>query len=501
MPDPLQKIKQVIRKKCTADSSGKKTTEPRYYPNVLDRRNNVAIPRKVYAIDLFSLKIKNLKKPQDGFKAMIALDLATGEIVAHEVFRIPGAIKGEPTTRRVIAALRPYFMGLEGEFVVHVDQATHFTSWLWAEFMIEIAAIPSMSARGEPRDNGVVERAIRTMKSQLLGRTVPWPTTVKSLREVRLVMDQRVEFVNTKSTPRRACGITPAQLSPALKRLEHLAPERILAHKYDEINLQPLMEFKQLAVSEFRQVYLENPYIMLRDTRDDVKYMKRHFEEELKLIQAKLDTLVKKNQKTPRKQLPLRDPAEHSVFHWIMRQPKAPKLWPEPFCRFRIAVTLLYHTGMRAAEVAEVTDQQIDKAIKLGQLDIILAKTRGPHRYVFTQAARKDLAQLEFERIQVFARHTRLAASLSRKAWSRFINAQLQPAVQRFGLNIKSHSFRVGYITNLLKRAPVQHASVIVGHKDLRSTMKYNRYLPNRTSVLELLEPMGAASSPEETKG
>lgn len=64
---------------------------------------------------------------------------------------------------------------------------------------------------------------------------------------------------------------------------------------------------------------------------------------------------------------------------------------------------------MRAAEVAEVSDQQIDTAIQHGHLDIILAKT---HRYVFTQAARDTLSRLQFERIHVFAIHKRIAGVL-----------------------------------------------------------------------------------------
>lgn len=42
--------------------------------------------------------------------------------------------------------------------------------------------------------------------------------------------------------------------------------------------------------------------------------------------------------------------------------------------------------------------------------------------------------------------------------------------------NIKSHSFRINMISNLLNKITVQHAAQIIGHKDIRSTMSYNRY-------------------------
>ena len=143
---------------------------------------------------------------------------------------------------------------------------------------------------------------------------------------------------------------------------------------------------------------------------------------------------------------------------------------------------------MRAAEVAEVTDQQIETAIKHGHLDITLAKTRRTHRYVFTPAAREALRRLHVERSQVFALHQKLAANIRGNNWVAFLNSNLQPAVKQFGLNIKSHSFRVGYVTHLLRYAPVQHVAAIAGHSDIRSTIAYNRYVPDSEHVIELLE-------------
>ncbi|MEM7494992.1 MAG: hypothetical protein AAF471_02390 [Myxococcota bacterium] len=57
------------------------------------------------------------------------------------------------------------------------------------------------------------------------------------------------------------------------------------------------------------------------------------------------------------------------------------------FCRFRLAITFLRFTGMRANEVAEVLDEQFGVALEHGHLDV-LSKTGKQHRYVFTQAAR-----------------------------------------------------------------------------------------------------------------
>jgi integrase len=56
--------------------------------------------------------------------------------------------------------------------------------------------------------------------------------------------------------------------------------------------------------------------------------------------------------------------------------------------------------------------------------------------------------------------------------------------------NIKSHSFRVNVISNLLKITTVQNTADIIGHQDIRSTMAYRRYAlsKDKEEINDLLE-------------
>lgn len=477
------------------------------FPNYFDNRNAVALPGNVIVLDLFKLNILNSKKPGDSFKAIIAVDLATAEIIAHDVFRIPKSLKGEPPAHKVIRTLREAFQNRTfcTDFIIHTDRGTQFTSQEWTLFVKELGATGSMSDVARPKDNAVAERTIRTIKSQLFKCEASWPQRVKSLREIQLVFDQKIAFYNQEFKPKRACGTTPVELRPALNAIEHLAPPRVIAHPNGDLNHKAVIEFKQKAIETLD--LSEHPYYIIRTTRDGVKRIEQkteHFahqlemqsqqlemqSQQLDLIQQHIKALYETpNTKKPqRKRLPLRDPANNTVYNWVMLQPRRPKQHRIAFLRFRLAITLLRHTGMRAAEVAEVTDQQIENAIQHGHLDITLAKTCRPHRYVFTPAAREALSRLHVERIHVFALHKKLAANIRGNNWVAFLNLNLQPAVKHFGLNIKSHSFRVGYVTHLLRYAPVQHVAAIAGHSDIRSTIAYNRYVPNREHVIELLE-------------
>lgn len=467
------------------------------FPNYFDNRNAVALPGNVIVLDLFKLHIINAKKPCYSFKAMLAVDLASAEIIAYDVYRVLNGKKGEVPAHKVIRTLQEAFKNrtFENKFILHTDRGPQFTSQEWHLFVEQLGATGSMSDFARPKDNAVAERTIRTIKSQLKKCTEPWPQRVKSLAEIKLVFEKKVAFYNHEFKPKRACGITPVKLRPALTALEHLAPPRVIAHPNGDVNHKGVIEFKQQAIENLD--LSDHPYYMLRTTRDDVKHIKGNFghlleqqSHELKLIRQELQALAQGtiHKKPRRKRLPLRDPANNTVYSWIMQQPRKPGQWRVAFLRFRLAITLLRHTGMRAAEVAEVTNPQIDTAIQHGHLDVTLAKTHKPHRYVFTQAARDALSGLHFERSQVFALHKRLAGVLRGENWVRFINSNLQPAVKQFGLTLKSHSFRVGYVTHLLRYAPVQHVAAIAGHSDIRSTIAYNRYVPDREHVIELLE-------------
>ena len=468
------------------------------FPNYLDCQNVVAIPGNAIVVDIFQMKTVNTKKPRDSFKVFFAVDLATAEFIVPTVFRIPGKRKGEVPAHKVIRVLRHALRNrdLEVGFILHSDRGIQFASKEWHLFVNELGATGSMSELARPTSNSVAERSIRTLREQLLQCPTSFPTRVKSLREIQAALDQRVAYYNEHFRPKRACGSTPDQLRPALIAAKHLAPPKRITYYNHDVNHKAILKFKEESLESF---YLRNhPYYMLRETRDGVQRIELQniqieqnnlqVQHQLHTIEKKIDALKQVTKKVQRKKVPLRDPANNTIYNWIMQQPREPQQSRRNFWRFRLAITLLRFTGMRATEVAAITKPQIETAIQYGHIDIILAKTRRTHRYVFTQHARDAISKLQVERINVFQQHQKLAAGMLPQHWIRFLNRNLQSAVKHFGLNIKSHSFRVAYVTHLLKYAPVQHTAVIVGHSDIRSTIAYNRYVPDRKHVIELLE-------------
>lgn len=56
-----------------------------------------------------------------------------------------------------------------------------------------------------------------------------------------------------------------------------------------------------------------------------------------------------------------------------------------------------------------------------------------------------------------------------------YYNKKLKPFGTKFNLIIQTHSFRIGLITHLLQTTDSNVVRDILGHKDLRTTLRYNR--------------------------
>lgn len=72
--------------------------------------------------------------------------------------------------------------------------------------------------------------------------------------------------------------------------------------------------------------------------------------------------------------------------------------------------------------------------------------------------------------------------------WIKLLNENLMFFTTKYNLKIKSHSFRINYVTNILKHSSVDRAQQFVGHKDIRSTIAYSRYQIGDQESLDILE-------------
>lgn len=145
-----------------------------------------------------------------------------------------------------------------------------------------------------------------------------------------------------------------------------------------------------------------------------------------------------------------------------------------------ISVILLYITGCR-----------INKLIKTGSIMIHSYKTSTTRRIDISES--EQLLLIKYEHIindiySVLNPMDHLLMTSKRKELSNsnayiLLNRILKKYGDKNGLTILSHSFRIGYITELLKTYNVQIAKSIIGHKQLDTTLRYDRNLLTSNEV------------------
>nr|AJF36718.1 hypothetical protein [Klebsormidium flaccidum] len=194
--------------------------------------------------------------------------------------------------------------------------------------------------------------------------------------------------------------------------------------------------------------------------------------------------------------MPLRDPASESVYDFLMSLKRALYINRYVWARARIAITLLRFLGLRASDAASLTLKDIESGLRHGSFQVSQSKTGKYRVVVLTKSAKEMLEKLDLDIQTVFRQQYNkpLASAenstkqISKDQWIRSINRFMQPAISKFNLILTSHSFRINSIPRLLRVVPLQNVKTIVGHKDIRTTERYDRFVVDPKAISQIVE-------------
>lgn len=163
--------------------------------------------------------------------------------------------------------------------------------------------------------------------------------------------------------------------------------------------------------------------------------------------------------------------------------------------KLKLIYTVLYYTGLRINEISELTKEDFLIMAERGSLSVNHYKTKTKQVHTIPGEGRKRLTQLRPEIDYLFENQSVLLASnrkdpaskdskafksstCSKAEIIKFVNKDIKKITEAYGILgvYSSHSFRVGLITRLLKQNHVQEVARIIGHSNLMSTMRYDRY-------------------------
>jgi integrase len=204
--------------------------------------------------------------------------------------------------------------------------------------------------------------------------------------------------------------------------------------------------------------------------------------------QERQEKEIRKQTRANRKRLPKRDPMTAEIYKELVKAAEGPTYIN---ARTRIALCILAVTGIRINELLPLKVNQLQTLIEENWIAIDRSK-RGPsnHKAFLTKEGKKLIQdrQKDFELIflmkepnsYVFTSEAQHTKPLGRVVVTKDVNKIMRQVSKQLSdkPNITSHSFRIGYITQLWKDTKdIEFVKQTIGHRKLDTTSAYVKSL------------------------
>lgn len=210
----------------------------------------------------------------------------------------------------------------------------------------------------------------------------------------------------------------------------------------------------------------------------------------------------KKEKWKNRRRLPKREPITTEIYDSLIQSSQ--KFKYSNFyqsARLRLALALLLVTGIRISELLPLKMKQVESLFTNHWIAIDRAK-RGPanHKAFLTKEGSRIMQERrsDFERMQLFkdgdsyiftAENSK--KPLSREAFTNLINKFIKDCARKIDRNpnLSSHSFRVGFITQLWRDTnDIEFVRQAIGHAKIDRTSQYVENLSEKERQDRMLE-------------
>ena len=200
---------------------------------------------------------------------------------------------------------------------------------------------------------------------------------------------------------------------------------------------------------------------------------------------------IRKQARVNRKRLPKREPMTAEIYKKLVQAAAGPAYID---VRLRIAICLLTITGIRINELLPLKVYQLQTLVEEGWIAIDRSK-RGPanHKAFLTKEGKKLVKdrQKDFQFIflmkepdsYVFTNESNHSKILTRETITKAVNLVTRTVSEEIlsKPNITSHSFRIGYITQLWKDSKdIEFVKQTIGHRNLDTTSAYVNQLSDQ---------------------
>ena len=230
----------------------------------------------------------------------------------------------------------------------------------------------------------------------------------------------------------------------------------------------------------------------LLQSNDQLKEQLDDVLQELNAIKKEREEKAARREKwANRKRLPKRDPINSEIYNLLIKESEGPTYIAT---RTRIAICLLTVTGIRIGELLSLKVGQLETLVEEGWISIDRLK-RGPanHKAFLTSEGKKlvKARKRDFEFLflmkdkdsYLFTSDRKPNQMLRRQTITMDVNkvmhsvSDLLPSKPK----ITSHSFRIGYISQLWKDTKdIEFVRQTIGHRSLNSTSAYVTHMDDQ---------------------
>ena len=223
----------------------------------------------------------------------------------------------------------------------------------------------------------------------------------------------------------------------------------------------------------------------LLQSNDQLKEQLDDVLKELNVIKQEREEKAARREKwAKRKRLPKRDPINSEIYNLLIKESEGPSYIAT---RTRIAICLLTVTGIRIGELLSLKVGQLETLVEEGWISIDRLK-RGPanHKAFLTSEGKKlvKARKRDFEFLflmkdkdsYVFTSDRKPNQMLRRQTITMDVNKVMHSVSNLLPSkpNITSHSFRIGYISQLWKDTKdIEFVRQTIGHRSLNATSGY----------------------------
>jgi len=272
---------------------------------------------------------------------------------------------------------------------------------------------------------------------------------------------------------------------PKIKQFEEENNNLIL--KKVESQLDLILEGQEINQQELRLGFigLAKQNSELLDLNRDLSQQLDDVLKELNAIKKEREEKAARREKwSKRKRLPKRDPINSEIYNLLIKESEGPTYIAT---RTRIAICLLTVTGIRIGELLSLKVGQLETLVEEGWISIDRLK-RGPanHKAFLTSEGKRiiKLRKRDFEFLflmkdkdsYVFTSDRKPNQILRRQTITMDVNKVMHSVSNLLPSkpNITSHSFRIGYISQLWKDTKdIEFVRQTIGHRSLNATSAY----------------------------